>query len=350
MSAKKDVNQLKNRKQKEWLELKNVSINNIKNLNVKFPLSNLVAITGVSGSGKSSLILQTLLPFAKEALNHAKKIKKIGSVEIEGLEKLDKVIYLDQSPIGRTPRSNPATYTGTMDEIRNLFASTKEAKMRGYKSGRFSFNVKGGRCEKCAGDGEIKIEMHFLPDIMVLCDACAGKRYNEATLEIRYKGKNIADVLSMSITEAYDFFSSVPKIRQKLDTLIKVGLDYLSLGQNATTLSGGEAQRIKLAKELSRSDTGKTLYILDEPTTGLHFEDVNKLVSVLQHLVDLGNSIFVIEHNLDVIKVADHIIDLGPDGGKNGGKIVVTGTPEEVAKCEKSYTGEFLKKILSENK
>ena len=345
MSAKKDVNQLKNRKQKEWLELKNVSINNIKNLNVKFPLSNLVAITGVSGSGKSSLILQTLLPFAKEALNHAKKIKKIGSVEIEGLEKLDKVIYLDQSPIGRTPRSNPATYTGTMDEIRNLFALTKEAKMRGYKSGRFSFNVKGGRCEKCAGDGEIKIEMHFLPDIMVLCDACGGKRYNEATLEIRYKGKNIADVLAMSIAEAYDFFSSVPKIRQKLDTLIKVGLDYLSLGQNATTLSGGEAQRIKLAKELSRSDTGKTLYILDEPTTGLHFEDVNKLVSVLQHLVDLGNSIFVIEHNLDVIKNADYIIDMGPEGGVKGGKVIATGSVAKLAKEHKksgSYTGYYL--------
>lgn len=345
MSGKKDIKQLKNRKQNEWLELKNVNINNIKKLNVKFPLSNLVAITGVSGSGKSSLILQTLLPFAQEALNHAKKIKKIGNVEINGLDKLDKVIYLDQSPIGRTPRSNPATYTGTMDEIRNLFASTKEAKMRGYKAGRFSFNVKGGRCEKCAGDGEIKIEMHFLPDIMVLCDACAGKRYNEATLEIRYKGKNIADILSMSITEAYDFFSSVPKIKQKLDTLMKVGLDYLSLGQNATTLSGGEAQRIKLAKELSRSDTGKTLYILDEPTTGLHFEDVNKLVCVLQHLVDLGNSIFVIEHNLDVIKNADYIIDMGPEGGIKGGKIIATGNVEKIAKEHKktgSYTGYFL--------
>lgn len=345
ITHKKSILHRKDRAQRDWLTLKNVNVNNIKGLNAKFPLQNLVAITGVSGSGKSSLILQTLLPFAQEELNRAKKIQKVGGVQIEGLEKLDKVIYLDQSPIGRTPRSNPATYTGAMDEIRNLFAATKEAKMLGYKAGRFSFNVKGGRCEKCQGDGEIKIEMHFLPDVMVVCDACKGKRYNEATLKIHYKGKSIADILAMSILEANEFFASVPKIKQKLDTLVKVGLDYLTLGQNATTLSGGEAQRIKLAKELSRSDTGKTLYILDEPTTGLHFEDVNKLILVLQHLVELKNSVFVIEHNLDVIKNADYIIDMGPEGGVKGGKIIATGNVAKIIKEHKktgSYTGHYL--------
>ncbi len=346
---RKKIEYFYRRKQNEWIEIKNVNINNIKNLNVKIPLRNFVCITGVSGSGKSSLILQTLLPVAKEILNRAKKIKRVAGVECVGLEKLDKVIYLDQSPIGRTPRSNPATYTGVMDEIRVLFAKTKEAQIRGYKVGRFSFNVKGGRCEKCQGEGEIKIEMHFLPDIMVKCDACNGKRYNAQTLEIKYKGKNIADVLEMSVDEALEFFAHIPKIYQKLKTLQDVGLRYITLGQNAVTLSGGEAQRIKLAKELSKKDTGNTLYILDEPTTGLHFADVDKLIKVLHHLTDLGNSVLVIEHNMDVIKNADYIIDMGPEGGSRGGKIVDSGTPEELAKNYKksgSYTGMFLAKEL----
>jgi len=270
-------------------------------------------------------------------------------VEIDGLEHLDKVIYLDQSPIGRTPRSNPATYTGVMDEIRKLFAQTKEAQLRGYKVGRFSFNVKGGRCEKCQGEGQIKIEMHFLPDVMVECDACHGARYNEQTLEVLYKGKNIAEVLDMSVGEAMEFFKAIPAIAAKLKTLMDVGLDYIKLGQNATTLSGGEAQRIKLAKELSRKDTGRTLYILDEPTTGLHFADVDRLTGVLHHLVDLGNSVIVIEHNLDMVKNADYILDMGPEGGNKGGRIVAVGTPEELAATYRetgSYTGEYLAKEL----
>ncbi len=347
LTGKKKIEFSYKREQKEWLEIKNVNINNIKNLDVKIPLRNFVAVTGVSGSGKSSLVLQTLLPVAKEILNRSKKIKKVSGVEIEGLENLDKVIYLDQSPIGRTPRSNPATYTGVMNEIRDLFAKTKEAQIRGYKAGRFSFNVPGGRCEKCKGEGEIKIEMHFLPDVMVKCEACKGKRYNEQTLEIEYKGKNIADVLEMSVDEALEFFKNIPKIYQKLKTLQDVGLGYITLGQNALTLSGGEAQRVKLSKELSKRDTGNTLYILDEPTTGLHFEDVNRLTKVLHHLVELGNSVIVIEHNLDVIKNADYIIDMGPEGGNKGGKVIAAGTPLEVAKNykkTKSYTGEFLAK------
>ncbi|WP_300364495.1 excinuclease ABC subunit UvrA [Hydrogenimonas sp.] len=345
LTGRKKIEYFHRRPQAEWLEIKHVTINNIENLSTNIPLRNFVCITGVSGSGKSSLILQTLLPTAKEILNRARKVHKVDGVEIVGLEHLDKVIYLDQSPIGRTPRSNPATYTGVMDEIRNLFAKTKEAQIRGYKPGRFSFNVKGGRCEKCQGEGEIKIEMHFLPDIMVKCDACRGKRYNPQTLEIYYKGKNIADILAMSVDEALHFFEHIPKIFAKLKTLQDVGLGYITLGQNAVTLSGGEAQRIKLAKELSRRDTGNTLYILDEPTTGLHFADVDRLTKVLHHLTDLGNSVLVIEHNLDMIKNADYIIDMGPEGGNKGGQIVSTGTPEDVAASHPetgSYTGEFL--------
>lgn len=352
LNGKKTITYFVRREQKEWIEICNVNINNIHNLNVKLPLGNFVCITGVSGSGKSSLILQTLLPVAQELLNNSKKVKKVDGVEILGLEKLDKVIYLDQSPIGRTPRSNPATYTGAMDEIRNLFAQTKEAQIRNYEIGRFSFNVKGGRCEKCLGEGEIKIEMHFLPDIMVKCDACNGMRYNTQTLEITYKGKNIAEVLALSVDEACEFFSKIPKIHQKLKTLQDVGLGYITLGQNAITLSGGEAQRIKLAKELSRKDTGKTLYILDEPTTGLHFADIDRLVRVLHHLTDLGNSVIVIEHNLDMIKNADFIVDIGPEGGSKGGLVVDSGTPERIAKRYKktgSHTGKFLAKELKLN-
>lgn len=352
INGEKVISYPHNRPQKKWLEIKNVTINNIKSLNLKIPLSNFVCITGVSGSGKSSLILQTLLPVAQELLNNAKKVKKCDGVEINGLEMLDKVIYLDQSPIGRTPRSNPATYTGVMDDIRTLFSEVKEAKVLGYGIGRFSFNVKGGRCEKCQGEGEIKIEMHFLPDVMVKCDACNGAKYNPQTLEIKYRGKSIADVLNMSVDDACEFFSKIPKIASKVKTLQDVGLGYITLGQNAVTLSGGEAQRIKLAKELSRKDTGKTLYILDEPTTGLHFADVDRLTKVLHHLVELGNSMIVIEHNLDMIKNSDYIIDIGPEGGDKGGKIVDSGTPIEVAKNHTkshSYTGKFLALELEED-
>ena len=345
LNGKKEINYYQGRKQKKWLNLSGITINNISNLSVKFPLSNLVGVTGVSGSGKSSLVLKALLPAAEIELNRARKFQTLKGAKIEGLEQLDKVIYLDQSPIGRTPRSNPATYTGVMDEIRALFAATKEAQIRGYKIGRFSFNVKGGRCEKCSGEGEIKVEMHFLPDISVVCDACKGTRYNSQTLEVRYKGKNISEVLSMSADEALEFFAKVPKIHSKLKTICSVGLGYLTLGQPATTLSGGEAQRIKLAKELSRTDTGSTLYILDEPTTGLHFSDVDRLTGVLHHLVELGNSVVVIEHNLDVIKNCDYIIDMGPEGGAGGGKVVAKGSPVELAKGYKksgSHTGKFL--------
>ncbi len=349
LTGKKKIEFDYHREQKNWLSIGGVELNNIKSLNTKIPLSNFVCVTGVSGSGKSTLILQALLPNALQTLNRSTKAQKVDGVEIDGLEYLDKVIYLDQSPIGRTPRSNPATYTGVMDEIRKLFIQTKESKLRGYKAGRFSFNVKGGRCEKCQGEGEIKIEMHFLPDVLVTCDACNGTRYNAQTLEVLYRGKNIAEVLDMSVGSALEFFKSIPAVATKLKTLVDVGLGYIKLGQNATTLSGGEAQRIKLSKELSRRDTGKTLYILDEPTTGLHFEDVDRLTKVLHHLVELGNSVVVIEHNLDMIKNADYVIDMGPEGGNKGGKIVATGTPKELAlnyKKTKSYTGEYLAKEM----
>lgn len=319
--------------------------NNLKNIDVQIPLGTFTCVTGVSGSGKSSLVNEIIYKELAGKLNRA-RIRPGEFKEMKGLEYLDKVIDIDQSPIGRTPRSNPATYTGVFTDIRNLYAQTADAKMKGYNSGRFSFNVKGGRCEACEGDGIIKIEMHFLPDVYVPCEVCGGMRYNRETLEVRYKGKNIYDVLEMTVEEGVEFFSSIPKISRKLETLYEVGLGYVKIGQAATTLSGGEAQRVKLATELSKRATGKTIYILDEPTTGLHTADVHKLIDVLQKLVDTGNTVLVIEHNLDVIKTADHIIDLGPEGGDGGGTIVCTGTPEEIAACEKSYTGQYLKKML----
>lgn len=319
--------------------------NNLKNVTATIPLETLTIVTGVSGSGKSTFVNEILYKGLNRLINKSKN--PIGNhKEILGYENIDKIIDIDQSPIGRTPRSNPATYTGTFDVIRELFSQTNEAKMRGYKQGRFSFNVKGGRCEACSGDGIIKIEMQFLSDVYVPCEVCKGKRYNRETLEVKYKGKNIDDILNMTVEEALEFFENIPRIKNKLKTLNDVGLGYIRLGQPSTQLSGGEAQRIKLASELSKRSTGKTLYILDEPTTGLHIDDVNRLIEILQRLVDAGNTVVVIEHNIDMIKCADYLIDLGPEGGDKGGTIVKTGTPEQISKCDKSYTGKYLKKLL----
>lgn len=328
-----------------WIKVKGAKENNLKNINVEFPTGVMTCVTGVSGSGKSSLVNEILYKYMAKQLNRARSIPGLCN-SVEGLEQLDKVINIDQSPIGRTPRSNPATYTGVFDMIRDLFAATPDAKAKGYKKGRFSFNVKGGRCENCHGDGIIKIEMNFLPDVYVPCEVCGGKRYNRETLDVKYKGKSIYDVLDMTVEEALTFFEAVPTIRRKIETLYEVGLSYIKLGQPSTTLSGGEAQRIKLATELSRRSTGKTVYVLDEPTTGLHFADVHKLVDILRRLTENGNTVIVIEHNLDVIKTADYIIDLGPEGGAKGGTVIAKGTPEKVAKSKKSYTGAFIKKML----
>ena len=327
------------------IEVKGATEHNLKNIDVKFPLGVFTCVTGVSGSGKSTLVNEILYKKIAQEIN--KSSEKPGKCkEIKGVQNIDKIINIDQSPIGRTPRSNPATYTGVFDDIRDIFAETNEAKLRGYQKGRFSFNVAGGRCESCQGDGVHKIEMHFLPDVYVPCDVCKGKRYNHETLEIKFKGKNISDILEMTVEEALTFFDKIPKIKNKIQTLNDVGLGYIKLGQSSTTLSGGEAQRVKLATELSKRATGKTLYILDEPTTGLHIADVHKLVVILQRLVDTGNTIIVIEHNLDLIKTCDHIIDLGPEGGEKGGEVIAVGTPEQIVKNERSYTGKFLKKYL----
>lgn len=332
-----------------FLVVRGARQNNLKNIDVPIPLGVMTAVTGVSGSGKSSLINEILYKKLAHDLNRARTIP--GDCDaIEGVEQLDKVIAIDQSPIGRTPRSNPATYTGMFTDIRNVFSQTNASKMRGYSPGRFSFNIKGGRCEACEGDGILKIEMHFLPDVYVPCDVCKGKRYNRETLEVKYKGKTIYDVLEMTVEEGLEFFGNIQKIKRRLQTLYDVGLGYIKIGQSSTTLSGGEAQRVKLATELSKRPTGKTVYILDEPTTGLHSADVHMLINVLQRLVDAGNTVILIEHNLDVIKTADYIIDLGPDGGTGGGQIVAQGTPEEVAKCPESYTGQYLRKVLEQAK
>ena len=347
LSGKKQILVPKKRRKSNGkaIEVKGATEHNLKNINVKFPLGQFICVTGVSGSGKSTLVNEILYKtVAKEIYGSNEKPGKCK--EIKGLENVDKIINIDQSPIGRTPRSNPATYTGVFDVIRDIFASTQEAKMRGYDKGRFSFNVAGGRCEACSGDGVLKIEMHFLPNIYVPCEVCKGKRYNRETLEVKYKGKTISDVLDMTVEEALKFFENIPKIKSKIQTLYDVGLGYIKLGQPSTTLSGGEAQRVKLATELSKKATGKTLYILDEPTTGLHIADVHKLVDILQRLVDTGNSIIVIEHNLDLIKTADYIIDLGPEGGEKGGQIIAVGTPEQITRNDQSYTGKFLKKYL----
>ena len=339
----------KRREPTGWLTVRDAAENNLKNIDVKFPLGVFTCVTGVSGSGKSSLVNEILYKHLAKSLNRARTIPGKHKC-IEGVEQLDKVIDIDQSPIGRTPRSNPATYTGVFDQIRDLFASTVDAKAKGYTKGRFSFNVKGGRCEACSGDGIIKIEMHFLPDVYVPCEVCQGKRYNRETLDVKYKGKSIYDVLDMTVEEACTFFDKVPSIKRKMEALYDVGLSYIKLGQTSTTLSGGEAQRIKLATELSRRSTGKTIYILDEPTTGLHFADVHKLVEILQRLAESGNTVVVIEHNLDVIKTADYIIDIGPEGGDGGGTVIAEGTPEKITTVKKSYTGKYIKRMLDKAK
>jgi excinuclease ABC subunit A len=325
--------------------VRGASQHNLKDIDVEFPIGKFISVTGVSGSGKSTLVNETVFKALANRL-HRVRVKPGEHDSVEGIDAFDKVIDIDQSPIGRTPRSNPATYTKLFDHIRELYSLTPEAKVRGYKPGRFSFNVRGGRCETCKGDGTIKIEMHFLPDVYVPCETCHGRRYNRETLEVRFKGKSIADVLEMSIEEALRFFSKIPKLRRRLQTLHDVGLDYVKLGQPATTLSGGEAQRVKLASELSKIATGRTLYILDEPTTGLHFADIEKLLDVLQRLVDAGNTVLVIEHNLDVIKQADWIVDLGPEGGEAGGEVLATGTPEQLAEVDESATGQYLRELL----
>ncbi|MBQ8200001.1 MAG: ATP-binding cassette domain-containing protein, partial [Lachnospiraceae bacterium] len=328
-----------------YLKVVGAAENNLKDVNVDIPLGVMTCVTGVSGSGKSSLVNEIIYKRLARDLNRALTIPGKHK-DMKGMDQLDKVINIDQSPIGRTPRSNPATYTGLFDQIRDLFASTQDAKAKGYKKGRFSFNVKGGRCEACSGDGILKIEMHFLPDVYVPCEVCGGKRYNRETLDVKYKGKSIADVLDMTVEEALEFFENLPMLRRKIQTLYDVGLSYVKLGQPSTTLSGGEAQRVKLATELSKRSTGSTIYILDEPTTGLHFADVHKLVEILHRLTESGNTVLVIEHNLDVIKTADYIIDIGPEGGEYGGQIIAQGTPEEVAQEPKSYTGIYIKKML----
>ncbi|MDB4965727.1 MAG: Excinuclease subunit [Myxococcales bacterium] len=347
LSGRKRIDVPKSRRQSgnKYIAIKGARAHNLRNLTVRFPVGVLTCVTGVSGSGKSSLVIDTLLPALKQRLHHA-KLQPGDHDAIEGLHHIDKVVDIDQSPIGRTPRSNPATYTGVFTHIRDLFAALPESKARGYKAGRYSFNVKGGRCEACQGDGILRIEMHFLPDIYVECEACLGRRYNRETLEVRYKGASIADVLDMTVTQAAEFLQHVPKIRQKLETLRDVGLGYIGLGQSATTLSGGEAQRIKLSKELAKKGTGRTMYILDEPTTGLHFDDIKQLLTVLNELVEQGNTVIVIEHNLDVIKTADYVIDLGPEGGDGGGNIVAQGTPDDVSRSQTSHTGTYLKKVL----
>ena len=348
LSGRKKISVPKTRRKAspgKFLEIVGATEHNLKNVNVKIPLGVFNCITGVSGSGKSTLVNGILYKYLAKEIN--KSNEKPGKCEkINGVSNIDKIINIDQSPIGRTPRSNPATYTGVFDIIRDIFAGTNEAKMRGYQKGRFSFNVSGGRCEACQGDGVVRIGMNFLPDIYVPCEVCNGTRYNRETLEVKYKGKSISDVLDMTVEEALEFFSNIPRIRDKVQTLHDVGLGYIKLGQPSTTLSGGEAQRVKLATELSKRATGKTLYILDEPTTGLHIDDVHRLVDILQRLVDNGNTIVVIEHNLDLIKTADHIIDLGPEGGDKGGEVIAIGTPEQIVRNDKSHTGKFLKKYL----